>query len=152
MNKIIIAIVVVAIVLVGGYLLLKNQQPSAPSFNLPLAEETPEETLPANLNAVIYNEDGYSPSTLRVAMGTTVVFENASSQSMWTASDAHPTHRLYDGTSLDEHCGNGGEAASFDACAGTQPGNSWEFKFDKKGVWKYHNHLNPSHTGAITVE
>jgi len=32
------------------------------------------------------------------------------------------------------------------------PGESWSFKFDEGGTWKYHDHLNPGATGMIVVE
>lgn len=165
MNKIIIAIIVVAVIAVGGYFLLKgNPQYSAPSPNIttqPLPEET-SQTLPSpttespvtqekpsvSQNVVTYTDSGYSPSTLRVKVGATVTFKNNSSQSMWTASAVHPTHRVYSGTGLDEHCPDASGTA-FDQCGA---GNEYLFTFTKSGTWKYHNHLNPSHTGTIVVE
>ncbi|OHA25032.1 MAG: hypothetical protein A3D52_00625 [Candidatus Taylorbacteria bacterium RIFCSPHIGHO2_02_FULL_44_36] len=88
---------------------------------------------------------GYSPSILTVKKGETVTFKNQSSQSMWTASAVHPTHRAYPTS-------GGCLGSTFDACAGVQSGNSWSFKFDISGTWKYHNHLNPGDTGTIVVE
>ncbi|OHA38709.1 MAG: hypothetical protein A3G03_02780 [Candidatus Taylorbacteria bacterium RIFCSPLOWO2_12_FULL_44_15c] len=64
---------------------------------------------------------------------------------MWTASAVHPTHRAYPTS-------GGCLGSTFDACAGVQSGNSWSFKFDISGTWKYHNHLNPGDTGTIVVE
>ena len=100
---------------------------------------------------VIYTDTGYLPNTLKIEAGETVTFKNQSSQAMWPASDLHPTHRLYSGTSLAEHCPDT-EGTAFDACTGIQPGSSWSFTFNKKGTWKYHDHLNPSFTGTIIVE
>lgn len=40
----------------------------------------------------------------------------------------------------------------FDAKAGTAPGESYSFKFTQKGTWGYHNHLEPSDGGQIIVE
>ena len=31
-------------------------------------------------------------------------------------------------------------------------GDSWSFKFDIAGAWKYHDHLSPKHFGEIIVE
>lgn len=161
MNKIVIAIVAVAIITVGGYFLLRSLRYQAPSSNLapqstsqgtipttpalttpaPTTQETPS----AEKNVVIYTDAGYSPSTLNIKAGATVTFKNNSSQSMRTASGVHPTHRLYPTT-------GGCIGSTFDACKGVQPGGSWSFKFDIAGTWKYHNHLNPSDTGTIIVE
>lgn len=156
--KIVAIIIVVVLALgVGGYFLLKSSGTSAPSLNLspqqtsqttpapitqtPVTQETPS----AEQNVVTYTNAGYSPNTLRVKAGATVTFKNDSSQSMWTASGVHPTHRLYPTT-------GGCIGSTFDACKGIQPDNSWSFKFDIAGTWKYHNHLNPSDTGTIVVE
>lgn len=150
MNKIIIAIVVVAIVLAGGYFFFKgsyslttsvpqtpNQQIVPPSSvaQLPVAEE----------KVVVYTDSGYSPSSITIKKGETVIFKNQSSQSMWTASAMHPTHKLYPTT-------GGCLGSTFDACQGILPGNNWSFKFDIAGTWKYHNHLNPANYGAVIVE
>lgn len=155
MNKTIIAIVVVAVVLVGGYFLLKSTyQPTAPVPQPSTSEPSNQTPLPqssagpapiANKNTVTYTDAGYSPTTLQVKVGETVTFKNQSSRSMWTASGKHPTHLLYPTT-------GGCIGSTFDACAGIQPSNDWSFRFDILGTWKYHNHLNPSDTGTIIVE
>lgn len=161
MNKTIIAIVVVALAAVGGYFLFKgfSQSPTAPFIpsrqpvsQPPAAQAPVTQTTPsAEQNVVTYTDSGYSPSTLRVKTGATVTFKNESSRAMWTASAVHPSHAVYGGTSLGEHCPDAAGTA-FDACAGIQPGNSWSFTFMKKGAWKYHNHLSPGDTGTIVVE
>lgn len=150
MNKTIIAIVIIAVIVLGGYFLFKgayqptpvipqtsNQQtaPQPPAAQSPIAEE----------GVVTYTDSGYSPSAITVKKGETITFKNQSSRSMWTASAVHPTHRGYPTT-------GGCIGSTFDACKGIQPGNSWPFKFDIAGTWKYHNHLNPSDTGAVVVE
>lgn len=165
MNKIIIALIIIAIVVFGGYFIFRGsyQAPTLPSSSqrqIPQPEATqestsqqtlPEETLPTEENVVTYTDSGYLPSTITVKVGTTVTFKNESSQAMWTASAMHPTHSVYGGTSLAEHCPDTSGTA-FDACTGIQPGNSWTFTFTKVGTWKYHNHLAPAHTGTIVVE
>lgn len=177
-NKIIIAVIIVAIVVLGGYFLLKDQQSSPTNLNLqtipsqetsqpqepeesqkiqePQDSQEPQKPLSepsssVEQNIVIYSNSGYSPNILRVKVGTTITFKNESSKSMWTASAVHPSHTVYSGTPLEEHCPDNAGTA-FDACTGIQPGNSWNFTFTKPGNWKYHNHLAPSHTGTIIVE
>lgn len=106
---------------------------------------------PQNQNVVIFTDSGYSPNTLRIKVGETVTFKNRSSQAMWPASAFHPTHTVYSGSSLTEHCPDTTRTA-FDACTGIQPGSSWSFTFNKKGSWQYHDHLNPVYIGTIIVE
>jgi plastocyanin len=166
MNKIIIAIIVVVVVALGGYFLLKGPSSKAPNANLP-APTAPQGTSPtppaqtetpaaqgtpvSGQNVITYTDSGYLPSTLRVKVGDTVTFKNESSRSMWPASAFHPTHTVYSGTSISEHCPDTAGTA-FDACKGFLPGSSWSFKFNKAGAWKYHDHLNPGATGTIVVE
>ncbi|MBI2049922.1 MAG: cupredoxin domain-containing protein [Candidatus Staskawiczbacteria bacterium] len=156
MNKIIIVIIVIAVVISGWYFL--SSQPSGektvqqpPVSEMPLAEPTQEQAPAAAEYVVVYTDSGYSPNTITIKKGQTVTFKNQSSSSMWPASAMHPTHRVYDGTSLEEHCPNTANSA-FDACKGILPGGSWAFRFDKIGNWKYHDHLTTTYFGAIIVE
>jgi len=80
-----------------------------------------------------------------------VTFVNQSSNSFWPASALHPTHTVYSGTSLEEHCPDAANE-SFDACGPIAAGSSWSFTFNKSGSWNYHDHLNASHFGKIVVE
>lgn len=181
-NKIIIAIIAAAIVVLAAWYLFlgKTSQIFQPtpqpaqreitSFEecvaagYPIAESNPrqcftpdkksftetiKQTVPQSAvekeNTVIYTDSGYSPTALKIKKGETVVFKNQSSRAMWPASAMHPTHRIYPTT-------GGCIGSAFDACAGVPSGGTWSFKFDISGTWKYHDHLNPGATGAITVE
>ncbi len=88
-------------------------------------------------NVVEITDDGFEPSTLTVSSGTTVTFENKSSDDSWPASDVHPTHQLYPG---------------FDSKTSVLAGDSYSFEFTKTGTWGYHNHLEPDEQGTIVVE
>ena len=154
MNKTIIAVVIVAVVLVGGYFLFRGTSQPTPSVSQPSSQKTvlqPSQQPPASQapivkeNVVTYTNSGYSATILKIKKGETVIFKNQSSQSMWTASAVHPTHSAYPTT-------GGCIGSTFDACKGVQPGDSWSFKFDIAGTWKYHNHLSPSDTGTIIVQ
>ncbi len=152
MNKIVIAIVAVAVVIVGGYFLLKSQQPSTPNSNIAPQRSSqgtpqtfPSSTAPAPVtqetpsvkNVVTYDELGFSPNIIRVKVGTTVIFKNQESELMWVASNPHPIHTDYSG---------------LDAKRGYAKGESYSFTFTKSGSRKYHNHLNPGEGGTIIVE
>jgi len=146
MNKTFSAILVLVVVILGGYFLFKNsaQAPSDQALN-PTASATEESKI------IVYSETGYTPAALAVKVGDTVVFKNESAKNMWPASAMHPTHTAYSGTTLSEHCPDI-ENNAFDACQGIVPGESWSFTFEKIGEWKYHDHLTPSYFGKITVE
>jgi plastocyanin len=158
MNKNIITIVGIAIVLVGGYFLFFRStsqstssisgSPSQQPITQPSTgsnSQVPAAPTASAENTVIYTDAGYAPAILQVKAGVTVVFKNQSSQVMWTASAIHPTHQAYPTT-------GGCLGSTFDACRGIQPGDSWLFKFDIVGMWKYHNHLSPGDTGTIEVQ
>jgi len=161
MNKTIVTIVIIAVVLVSGYFLFfrgasqptpsvsqpSSQQPiTQPSTQQQPSQQPPVAQVPVvKENVVTYTNSGYSPSVLTIKKGEMVIFKNQSSQSMWTASAVHPTHRVYPTT-------GGCLGSTFDTCTGIQSGGSWSFKFDISGTWKYHNHLNPGDTGTIDVQ
>lgn len=158
MNKFVIAIIIVIVVVLGGYFAFKSgyKQPMSPVSQLQ-NNETPKEQpsieqIPiATENIITYTDSGYSPNTLTIKVGETVTWKNESSSGMWTASAMHPAHMKYNNTSLDEHCPDTANT-SFDECKSAQPGESWSFKFDKTGSWGYHNHVKASDFGKIIVE
>lgn len=85
---------------------------------------------------VIYEANGFSPSSITVAVGETVTFKNESAVDVWPASAPHPTHTDY---------------PEFDAKKPIKPGESYAFTFTRAGTWKYHSHLNPTHFGSVVV-
>lgn len=162
MNKFIIAIIFVAIVILGGYFFFNSTYQPTSSVYQPSYEQTSPQpninTQPSvaevptvNENIITYTDTGYSPNTITIKNGETIIFKNQSSRSMWPASAMHPTHRLYSDTSLDEHCPDTTNSA-FDACTGILFGAQWSFKFNKTNSWKYHDHLSPNNFGTIIVK
>lgn len=109
-----------------------------------LAEETGE------TNTVYYTSSGFQPSTVTIEQGETVRWVNNASSGMWVASDNHPRHTNYAGTSVREHCDNGDQtSAAFDQCSMKK---QFTFTFEKTGTWEYHNHVNSGDTGSVVVE
>ncbi|OGI68075.1 hypothetical protein A2738_02715 [Candidatus Nomurabacteria bacterium RIFCSPHIGHO2_01_FULL_42_15] len=153
MNKTISFVLILIVVALGGYFLFKSpkvQAPVSPSGitnNENETETTDQTTNDSNIASpvIIYSNTGYAPSTITIKAGTIVTFKNESSLSMWTASASHPTHGVYPTT-------GGCLGSTFDSCKGILPGESWSFKFDEVGNWKYHDHLKPSFFGTIVVE
>ena len=143
MNKFFIVIVIIAIVAGGAYFILKSsQEPDMTDSGLDLDRV---DVVNKEEKIITYTDTGYSPSSLEIETGDIVIFKNNSSQSMWPASAMHPAHNEYPTT-------GGCLGSTFDACKGVQPGDSWSFKFDISGTWKYHDHLSPKNFGAITVQ
>lgn len=113
-------------------------------------EETTDEESSTEAEAVVvtYTDAGFEPQEIVVSVGESITWENQSSGDMWVASALHPTHELYNGTSLSEHCPDL-ENNDFDQCEG---GDEYTFTFDEAGEWAYHNHLNANHFGRVIVQ
>jgi plastocyanin len=86
---------------------------------------------------VVRTKDGYEPKDITINVGDIVEWTNESGEYHWPASDLHPTHGIY---------------PEFDPLTAIAPGESWKFKFEKPGVWKYHDHIRANKTGSVTVE
>ena len=78
------------------------------------------------------DENGFEPDVATIPLGTKVVFENVGNEDHWPASDNHPSHTLYDNTSLKEHCGDD-YVKTFDSCDPVSVGESWDFVFGLNG-------------------
>ena len=149
MNKTVITVIIIVAVVLGGFLLLNRySSPQTPSLDSSQDESLDLPQPVTDANVVRYTDSGYEPSTLTVNAGESVMFTNDSGRSLWTASAMHPTHLVYDGTSLGEHCPDA-TGTVFDQCAA---GDEYSFIFMESGEWGYHNHLNPSDFGTIVVE
>lgn len=87
---------------------------------------------------VIHMEDDrFDPQGVTIKQYGVVVFENIDTKDHWPASNIHPSHGIY---------------PEFDPKKPIKAGESWQFKFEKSGKWKFHDHLYPSLKGTITVE
>jgi len=98
---------------------------------------------------VTFNGSNFSPASVTIAQGGTVTWVSTDGD-MWVASDPHPIHNGYDGTTLQQHCAPGYTGATpFDECTGSSA--SWSFTFSKVGTWGYHDHLEANIMGSVTV-
>ncbi|MEK7480158.1 MAG: hypothetical protein AAB665_02605 [Patescibacteria group bacterium] len=144
---------IIVVVLGSGYYLWQNNvtapaavDTGANSAVTPTPTPTPAPSAPMDAT-ITYNGDSFSPKEVLIRKGGTVTWVNASGGQMWVASAQHPSHTVYSGTSRQEHCPDTSGTA-FDQCAG---GNNYTFTFDKVGTWNYHDHLNATAFGSVTV-
>lgn len=122
-----------------------GESPAVQSANLnPDAVETAPAGIPTEV--ITYTDAGFVPSSVTVKKGQIVRWMNNSGSKVWPASAVHPSHEVYPQKSPSDCLGS-----SFDACKGLAQGESWDFKFDVVGEWKFHNHLNASQRGAVKV-
>ncbi len=161
MNSNHFGIIVLLLVIIGGsWYFLSRDTVEAPapgeSVNnqMPVVGSTTPEMIVANSApasvTVKYTDQGFSPKEITIESGMTVNFVNESSKKMWVASAKHPDHTVYSGTSLSQHCPDTANI-SFDECRGDDAGYTFTFNFNKEGVWKYHDHLDPTKFGSVTV-
>lgn len=134
------AIIILSVVLAGGIIFYFFSAPktsfnSNNSNNKPLEEINEVKSQPQHL--IVYENLKFNPAILTVKEGETVEFKNLGSFPMWPASNPHPVHNNY---------------SEFDPKKGYVKDESYIFTFTKKGVWSYHNHLNPESIGKIIVE
>ncbi len=170
MNKNLVIIGVIAVLLIGGYFAYQainkpvatvsdnqqKQQPSGETKTNDNQDQTNPIVVGVDVNVgqtheIIYTDAGYSPSMLTIKVGDTVTWKNQSSAGDWVGSAMHPTHTVYSGTTLQQHCPDTSNT-SFDECKADKSGESWSFTFTKAGAWGYHNHVNAKHFGKVTVE
>lgn len=141
MNKILLAVVVVAVGVAAGWYYVKgtngSNQFEGPVQIAPVPSVTAgQQDAVVGSDSVSYSDTGFIPKTISVKKGTTVTFRNNSSSKMWVASGVHPTHQLLPG---------------FDELTSVQNGGSYDYTFVKVGTWQYHNHLNPTDVANVVV-
>ncbi len=142
---IIVVILVLAAVASGVLLTRKAEAPVSNSEAKP-AQETAEsraeiqeslDTSSATAAATItYNDGGFSPNSVTVKAGEVIEVKNTSSRGVQFDSDPHPVHSDNKELNIDI----------------ISPGTSKKFKVSTKGTWGFHNHLDPTQSGSITVE
>lgn len=145
-NTTIITAVVVAVLIIAGVLYTQSQKgtvPSTPStpeaevITEPVSEgQTSTPSAEEETKVVTVTSSGFSPNEIKIKAGGTVTWTNSDSAVHAVNSAIHPTHQVYPPLNL----GN------------IQAGGSATLTFPDAGTYKYHDHLNPSLTGSVTVE
>ena len=79
-------------------------------------------------------EDGFSPAALKINAGTEVV---------WTNSDTE-IHSI--------EAAIGSKYPSLNSNTNLDTNGTYRYTFDQKGKYNYHDKLNPTMNGSVTVE
>ncbi len=144
-NVVITAVVIVLLAVVGWYL----TRPKQPATQTSQPTETPvstesvspatatDEAMMKEKNIVTVSSTGFTPKSITVKVGDTVTWSNSDTITHTVNSDSHPTHTLYPILNKVGQI----KAAEKKALQFTQP-----------GTYNYHDHLNPSLTGLVTVQ
>lgn len=146
-NKIILGLVAVLALVVLGLFFFNKNSGDMILKNAEMRDTNPSAQEMEQVYTVLYSLNGFSPATLEIPRGATVMFKNESGSPLWVASAMHPTHSVYPQKSPDDCLGS-----SFDACAGVPHGASWPFTFNEIGSWNYHDHLHANKWGTIIVK
>lgn len=85
---------------------------------------------------VTYTDEGFSPTPLTIAVGTTVTWSNESSHRMWVAA------------SPEAGCPN---PETLNECSAVGPGGSYSYTFTKVGSVQYVNHERNQDAGSVIV-
>lgn len=152
-NKTVLGIVVVVIVVITGFFVFysnRSYSPSTSTQNNPQGTQTPatpvtKQSSPPTQptqeeNTITYTSNGFLPSTLTIKVGTDVAWVNKSSEQVKVGVNPHPIH------TGDRVITNG------EFTLDLAPGESKTVTVNKTGTFGYHNHLNPSQTGTISVQ
>jgi plastocyanin len=132
MNKIVIAVLVLAVIVGGGYLLLQSQKTTSPSTAQNVTTQNKTETNMeegAEEAKVTISNFSFSPETVKVKVGGSVTWTNNDSVSHTVTAD------------------NG----EFN----TDPinkGQSTTLTFDQKGTFTYHCTPHPNMQATVVVE
>ncbi|HEX7260077.1 MAG TPA: cupredoxin domain-containing protein [Candidatus Saccharimonadia bacterium] len=144
--SIIVGLILVVVIGVAVWLATKpaanetsQQSTSESQTTPPAATPQPAADQPASESTVVtvnYDNNGFNPTTITIKSGQTLTFVNKTSSSIQPASDPHPQHT----ENPELNVGN------------VSAGQSKSVTPKKTGTFGMHDHLNPSHTVAITVE
>lgn len=137
MKRLVLAAVIVLILIaVGAWFILKPGQKTS-NTNTQTSQNTSSGGSSQNApDTIVYDGNGFSPSTLTVKAGTKVTIKNTSSEALQMDSNPHPVHT--DDTDLN--------------VGAVDPGGSQAFTVTKTGTFGYHNHLDPSQQGTIIIQ
>lgn len=149
-----VVFILIGVILLGGlFFIFKPQtKPTQQQGTQTTSNSEPQNAMKASgeTATIAMKVDGFEPKALTIRKGTKVIFKNEDSTERWPASAMHPTHTRYPGSGI-EKCDTPEEKNIFDACRGIAPGKEYSFVFTEVGEWSYHDHLNPSQFGKITV-
>ncbi len=120
-----------------------SASPSSSVSKTPTPSPTKTATPKPSTVTIMYTDEGFSPATVTITKGSTVIWKNNSTKQFWPASGNHPSHLLYPEQTT---C----FAGVFTNCK-IDVGGTYTMKFDLVGTWPYHDHLNSSHYGSIKV-
>ncbi|HLB66775.1 MAG TPA: cupredoxin domain-containing protein [Candidatus Saccharimonadales bacterium] len=139
MKKVLVLLALLIVAGAGAFLAISGDdekattETSKPAGPVSTARETAKEVQTVTIT---YTDSGFSPSTLFVNAGDSVLIKNDSSNDLDFESNPHPVHT--DNTELN---------------AGTiENGGSKTITLTEPGTWGFHNHDNSAHSATVEVK
>lgn len=137
MKKIMFGIVALSLIALAGCNKTSTPATTNTTTNIQTQQSSTGSSDQQSGTTITYDGKAFNPASITVKKGTVVTWTNNSDKSVWVASNPHPTHTGLPG---------------FDKLRGMGKGESYSYTFDKTGSFGYHNHLNTSAGGTVTVE
>lgn len=132
-----LVVAVVLVLIIGGWFLTRPKSTPAPETVPPQTPSSTESASPSvATNLVTITQSGFSLKDSTIKAGDTVSWMNSDTIDHTVNSAPHPTHTAYPPLNLDN----------------LKPGETKSLMFPTSGTYKYHDHLNPSLTGSVTVQ
>lgn len=145
-RNVVIAGVVIIVLIVAGWFFMSSKKSSVTQVpsevtQTPAPTESPtsfasDAAMMNEKNIVKMTSSNFSPKNITVKVGESVIWQNDDSANHTVNSYNHPTHTLYPFLNLGL----------------IKSGETKSATFSKTGTFMYHDHLNPSLTGTVTVE
>lgn len=147
-RNLVVAVVVILLLVIAGWYLTRVKQtvpPQDQSTQSPVSSSTQSvapvategATMNKDINVVTVTQSGFSPKSVTIKAGDTVTWMNSDSASHTVSSDPHPTHTLF---------------PVLNKVGLINAGDKKSLQFTTAGTFTYHDHLNPSSTGSVTVQ
>lgn len=102
-----------------------------------IGESVPHTMGRVQMETIRYTNQGFVPTILVVQVGAMVQFVNESDTDMWVASNEHPGHT---------------DLPTFDQFSASEKNSTYTYTFDQKGMWTFHDHLQPAFDGVVEVQ
>ena len=143
-NAVITAVVILVLV-AGGWFLTRPKPTTTPAVSQSTQESSSSESATPDASSgammqeksdVTITASGFAPQTITVKVGDSVTWMNSDTENHTVHSAPHPVHTAYPPLNLGV----------------IKNGESKSLTFPTAGTYKYHDHLNPSLIGSVTVQ
>lgn len=139
-----VAAVVIVVVILAGWYFMRPKGTTAPEVTQPAPDPTASESASPQASpsatmtekVITISSTGFSPKSITIKAGESITWTNNDSSNHTVNSAPHPAHTDYPLLNLGV----------------IKNGESKSLAFPKAGTYKYHDHLNPSLFGSVTVE